>query len=56
MFGLLCRSTLRRRAAELLQVSYKTGDTHKVSLMRKLEVHNRVELARLAIRERIVSA
>jgi DNA-binding NarL/FixJ family response regulator len=56
MFGLLAQGYTLRRAAELLQVSYKTGDTHKVSLMRKLDVHNRVELARLAIRERIVSA
>ena len=56
MLVLLAQGHSLRRAAEVLRVSYKTGDTHKVSLMRKLKVHNRVELARLAIRERIVSA
>ena len=56
MLVLLAQGHTLRSAAEVLRVSYKTGDTHKVSLMRKLKVHNRVELARLAIRERIVSA
>ena len=38
-----------------MDVSYKTADNQKVSLMRKLDIHDRVELARFAIREGLVS-
>ncbi len=37
-----------------MQVSYKTADKHKVNLMKKLDIHDRVELARFAIREKLV--
>ena len=43
-----------KEAAQALHVSYKTVDKHKVNLMRKLNIHDRVELARFAIREKIV--
>ena len=42
-------------AAEAMAVSYKTADNQKASLMRKLDIHDRVELARFAIREGLVS-
>ncbi|MCP4594640.1 MAG: response regulator transcription factor [bacterium] len=43
-----------KEAGAALHVSYKTVDKHKVNLMRKLDIHDRVELARFAIREHIV--
>ncbi len=44
-----------KEAAAQMEVSYKTADNQKASLMRKLGVHDRVQLARLAIREGLVS-
>lgn len=44
-----------KEAAAYMDVSYKTADNQKASLMRKLGVHDRVQLARLAIREGLVS-
>jgi hypothetical protein len=38
-----------------MAISYKTADNQKSSLMRKLGIHDRVELARFAIREGLVS-
>jgi len=43
-----------KETAEQLGLAPKTVDAHKTHLMAKLGVHNAVELARLAIRERIV--
>ena len=43
-----------RNAATKMTVSYKTADSYRTSLLRKLGLHDRVELARYAIRERIV--
>lgn len=43
-----------KEAGRALHVSYKTVDKHKVNLMRKLNIHDRVELARFAIREKLV--
>jgi DNA-binding NarL/FixJ family response regulator len=51
---LLAQGLSLKEAGRLMNVSYKTADKHKVSLMRKLDIHDRVELARFAIRERIV--
>ncbi len=45
-----------RQACEELQISYKTADKQKVSLMKKLNIHDRVSLARFAIREGIIEA
>jgi DNA-binding NarL/FixJ family response regulator len=36
--------------AHQLNISIKTADTHRANIMRKLEVRNNVELARLALR------
>lgn len=44
-----------KEAAEAMAVSYKTADNQKASLMRKLDIHDRVELARFAIRQGLVS-
>jgi NarL family two-component system response regulator LiaR len=43
-----------KEAGQTLHVSYKTVDKHKVNLMKKLDIHDRVELARYAIREHLV--
>jgi DNA-binding NarL/FixJ family response regulator len=40
-----------KEAASAMGVSYKTADNQKTSLMRKLNIHDRVHLARFAIRE-----
>lgn len=43
-----------KEACRALRVTYKTADKHKVNLMKKLDIHDRVELARFAIREKII--
>ncbi|MCH7720880.1 MAG: response regulator transcription factor [Planctomycetes bacterium] len=50
----LARGMSLKQAGTLMHVSYKTADKHKVNLMRKLDIHDRVELTRYAIREGIV--
>jgi two-component system response regulator NreC len=42
--------------AQRLNLSVKTVDAHKVNLMRKLELHDRSELIRYAIRRKLVEA
>ncbi|MFQ5806317.1 MAG: LuxR C-terminal-related transcriptional regulator [Phycisphaerae bacterium] len=54
LFPLLARGMTLREAASKMTVSYKTADSYRTSLLRKLGVRDRVELARLAIRERII--
>ena len=45
-----------REIARQLHLSVKTVDAHKVNLMRKLDLHDRSELIRYAIRKRLVEA
>lgn len=54
LLPLLARGMTLREAASAMTVSYKTADSYRTSLLRKLGVRDRVELARLAIRERII--
>lgn len=51
----LARGTSLKQAAAAMTISYKTADNQKSSLMRKLGIHDRVELAHFAIREGLVS-
>jgi DNA-binding NarL/FixJ family response regulator len=44
-----------REIAELLVVSPKTVDWYKSSLMNKLNIHNRIELIKFAIRKRVIT-
>lgn len=44
-----------REIAEILIVSHKTVDWYKNSLMNKLNIHNRVDLIKYAIRRRIIT-
>lgn len=54
LLPLLARGLPLREAAQQMTVSYKTADSYRTSLLRKLGLRDRVELARYAIRERIV--
>ena len=54
LLPLLARGMTLREAAQKMTVSYKTADSYRTSLLRKLGLRDRVELARYAIRERIV--
>jgi len=54
LLPLLARGMTLREAAEAMSVSYKTADSYRSSLLRKLGLHDRVQLARYAIRERII--
>lgn len=44
-----------RQIAELLGISPKTVDVHRTNLMRKLNLHNRVEVTRYAIRHGFIN-
>lgn len=54
LLPLLARGLTLREAAAAMAVSYKTADSYRTSLLRKLGIRDRVELARYAIRERII--
>ena len=40
----------------VLHISHKTVSTHVSKMMKKLDIHNRVGLARYAIREEMIEA
>ncbi len=54
LLPLLARGMTLRDAAREMMISYKTADSYRTSLLRKLGVHDRVELTRYAIRRRII--
>ncbi|UCD29745.1 MAG: response regulator transcription factor [Planctomycetota bacterium] len=54
LLRILARGLSLKEAASVLGISYKTADKQKASLMAKLDIHDRVELARYAIREGLV--
>lgn len=54
LLPMLARGMKLRDAAEQMSVTYKTADSHRTRLMRKLGVSSRVELARYAIRKHII--
>lgn len=47
----LARGLSKKEIAQVMHLSAKTVDNHSTSLMSKLDIHDRVELARFAIRE-----
>ncbi|MFC1708150.1 response regulator [Planctomycetota bacterium] len=51
---LLAEGHTVKEAAKILGLSQKTVDTHKTNLMKKLDIHNRVELVRYAIGEKLI--
>ena len=54
LLPLLARGLTLREAASQLTISYKTADSYRTTLLRKLGVRDRVELARYAIRQHII--
>lgn len=43
-----------QQIAELLHVSHKTVDAHRTSLMSKLDLHDRTEVVKYALREQLI--
>lgn len=56
MLRVLAEGCSLKQAARRLGLSYKSADHLKQGLMKKLEIHDRVELVRFAIREGITGA
>lgn len=52
----IARGLAKKEIAELLHISLKTVENHTHSLMTKLAIHDRVMLARFAIREGLAEA
>ena len=50
------RGFAKKQIAEMINISVKTVDKHVTTVMDKLDIHDRVELARYAIREGLISA
>ena len=46
----------KKQIAEMLGISVKTVDKHVTSVMEKLDIHDRVELALYAVREKFITA
>lgn len=55
LLRVLAKGMSLKEAASVLGISYKTADKQKASIMAKLNIHDRVELARFAIREGLVT-
>jgi len=53
---LIARGKTRIEIAEEIHRSPKTVDNHRAAIMQKLDIHDRVELARFALREGLVEA
>lgn len=51
---LLAEGNTVKTVATILGLSQKTVDTHKTNLMKKLDIHNRVELVKYAINEKLI--
>jgi DNA-binding NarL/FixJ family response regulator len=54
VLGYLARGLSKKEIARTASLSVKTVDQHCTHLMRKLDIHDRVELARFAIREGLI--
>ena len=52
----LARGLSKKEIARTMHLSVKTVEHHSASVMRKLDIHDRVELARYAIREGLAEA
>ncbi len=50
----IARGMAKKEIASVIKVGTKTVEKHTENLMRKLDIHDRVELARFAIREQLV--
>lgn len=52
----IARGLPKKKIAELMHLSVRTAENHASRLMHKLDIHDRVELTRYAIREGLVDA
>ena len=52
----VARGLAKKEIARTMHISVKTVDRHSANIMNKLEIHDRVELARFAIREGLAEA
>lgn len=52
----IARGMAKKDIARVMHLSVKTVENHTANIMRRLDIHDRVELARFAIRERLVEA
>ena len=52
----IARGLAKKDIAPLMKISIKTVEQHTTNLMAKLDIHDRVELARFAIREGLTEA
>jgi DNA-binding NarL/FixJ family response regulator len=52
----LARGLSKKEVASMMHLSPKTIESHSTRLMDKLDIHDRVELARYAIREGLAEA
>jgi two-component system response regulator NreC len=51
---LLAEGHTVKKIAERLSISGKTVDAHKTNLMKKLDIHNRVDLVKYAIKAKLI--
>ncbi len=56
LLPLLARGLTLRDAATEMSITYKTADSYRSNLLRKLNLRDRVELARYAIRQGLIEA
>jgi DNA-binding NarL/FixJ family response regulator len=55
IFRLLAEGYTTQKIADMLMISPKTAEGHKTSLMSKLDIHNRTELVKYALRKGVIS-
>lgn len=55
ILGYVARGLATKEIAVNLHISRRTVDNHRTNLMNKLDIHDRVDLARFALREGIVT-
>jgi DNA-binding NarL/FixJ family response regulator len=55
VLGLVAEDLTNRKIAERLVVSVKTVETHRTNVMQKLDLHDRTELVKYAIRRGLIS-
>lgn len=56
VLGHVAKGLQQKQIAHLMDISLKTVQTHIANLMEKLDIHDRVALARFAIREGLIEA
>ena len=55
MLKLVAEGYTAKEIADMLFISLRTVETHKTNLMKKLDIHNKADLIRFAIRKGIVT-